>query len=126
LTAARNDIFEILNELIKWAPHSIYEVNLENKNVLLVAVENRRSIVVEGLRKLFEKRDKRIIFDNLIQGVDNQENTVLHLAATSDQDWNISGAALKIMWHFKWFQVFFFILYFWTSSEINFNSVRNY
>jgi hypothetical protein len=126
LTAARNHIFEILNELIKWAPHSIYEVNLENKNVLLVAVENRRSIVVEGLRKLFEKRDKRITFDNLIQGVDNQENTVLHLAATSDQDWNISGAALKIMWHFKWFQVFFFILYFWTSSEINFNSVRNY
>ncbi|GAU43985.1 hypothetical protein TSUD_135440, partial [Trifolium subterraneum] len=44
------------------------------------------------------------IFDNLIQGVDKKENTVLHLAATSDQDWNIFGAALKMMWHFKWFQ----------------------
>ncbi|GAU38886.1 hypothetical protein TSUD_67490 [Trifolium subterraneum] len=103
LTAARNGIVEIVNELITKLPHSIYEVNSENKNVLLVAVENRRTIVVEGIRKLFEEHNQMEIFDNIIQGVDKKENTVLHLAATSDQDWNIFGAALKMMWHFKWF-----------------------
>ncbi|MCI29222.1 putative ankyrin repeat protein, partial [Trifolium medium] len=65
------------------------------------AVENRRTIVVEGLRKRFDECNKMEIFDNLIQGADYEDNTVLHLAATSDQDWNISGAALKMMWHFK-------------------------
>ncbi|XP_058784019.1 uncharacterized protein LOC131658777 [Vicia villosa] len=105
LTAARNGIVEIVNELITKIPSSIYDVNLENKNVLLVAVENRRTIIVEALRKRFEKCDKKAIFDNLIQDVDMEGNTVLHLAATrSDQDWHISGAALQMMWHIKWFQ----------------------
>ncbi|KAI5409055.1 hypothetical protein KIW84_054753 [Lathyrus oleraceus] len=105
LTAARNGIVEIVNELITKIPSSIYDVNLENKNVLLVAVESRRTNVVKALRKQFEEGNKKAIFDNLIQGVDMEENTVLHLAATrSDRDWNISGAALQLMWHIKWFQ----------------------
>ncbi|CAK8565776.1 unnamed protein product [Lathyrus sativus] len=105
LTAARNGIVEIVNELITKIPSSIYDVNLENKNVLLVAVENRRTNVVKALRRQFEEGNKKAIFDNLIQGVDKEENTVLHLAATkSDRDWNISGAALQMMWHIKWFQ----------------------
>ncbi|KAL5077321.1 hypothetical protein RYX36_016305 [Vicia faba] len=105
LTAARNGIVEIVDELITKIPSSIYEVSLENKNVLLVAVENRRTIIVEALRKRFEECNKKAIFDNLIQGEDMEENTVLHLAATrSDQDWHISGAALRMMWHIKWFQ----------------------
>ncbi|GAU23726.1 hypothetical protein TSUD_128300, partial [Trifolium subterraneum] len=104
LTAARNGIVEIVDEIITKVPSSIYEVNLENKNVLLVAVENRRTIVVEGIRKRFEECNKMTIFDNLIQGVDKEENTVLHLAATNVTYWNISGAALKMMWHMKWFQ----------------------
>jgi ankyrin repeat protein len=110
LTAARNGIVEIVDELITKIPSSIYEVNLENKNVLLVAVENRRTTVVEALRKRFEECNKKAIFDNLIQGVDKDENTVLHLAATkkSDRDWHIAGAALQMMWHIKWFLVFFF------------------
>ncbi|PNX85188.1 hypothetical protein L195_g041255, partial [Trifolium pratense] len=70
----------------------------------LKTVENRRTIVVEELRKLFKKDKKMEIFDNLIQGVDVEENTVLHLAAKGNKDWNISGAALKMMWHIQWFQ----------------------
>lgn len=109
LTAARNGIVEIVEKLIAKIPSSIYDLNLENKNVLLVAVENRRTNVVEALKKRFDKCNKMAIFNDLIQGVDERENTVLHLAATkSDRDWNISGAALQMMWHIKWFQVFLF------------------
>ncbi|XP_058782201.1 uncharacterized protein LOC131656518 isoform X1 [Vicia villosa] len=105
LTAARNGIIEIVDEIITKIPSSIYDVNLENKNVLLVAVENRRTNVVEALWKRLEKCNKKAIFDNLIQGVDKEDNTVLHLAAArSDLDWHISGAALQMMWHIKWFQ----------------------
>ncbi|XP_004516111.1 uncharacterized protein [Cicer arietinum] len=105
LTAARYGIVEMVTVLIKKIPSSIYETNLENKNILLVAVENRRTVVVESLRKWFKECNKYPIFDNLIQEVDNEDNTVLHLAATpGDQDWNISGAALQMMWHIKWFQ----------------------
>ncbi|XP_058782205.1 uncharacterized protein LOC131656523 [Vicia villosa] len=105
LTAARNGIVEIVNELITKIPSSIYDVNLENKNVLLVAVENRRTNVVEALRKQYKEIKTETIFDNLIQGVDYEENTVLHLAATiSDRDWHISGSSVKMMWHMKWFE----------------------
>ncbi|XP_073224490.1 uncharacterized protein [Cicer arietinum] len=98
LTAARHGIVEMVNVLVNKIPSSIYETNLENKNILLVAVENRRTIVVESLKKWFEKRNAKPQFDNLIQWVDNENNTVLHLAATpSDEDWNISGAALQII-----------------------------
>jgi len=116
LTAARNGIVEIVEKLITKIPSSIYEVNMENRNVLLVAVENKRTNVVEALRKHFEKCNKMAIFDTLIQGVDKEENTVLHLAATrSDRDRYISSAALQMMWHIKWFEVF--ILFFHSDSQ---------
>ncbi|CAK8565738.1 unnamed protein product [Lathyrus sativus] len=103
LTKAKNGIVEIVNELITKIPSSIYDVNLENKNELLVAVENRRTI--EALKKRFEESCNKAIFDNLIQDMDMKENTMLHLAATiSDRDWHISGSALKMMWHIKWFE----------------------
>ncbi|XP_058788008.1 uncharacterized protein LOC131662285 [Vicia villosa] len=108
LTAAKNGIVEIVNELITKIPSSIYDVNLENKNVLLLAVENRRTNVVEALRKRFKEGKTEAIFDNLIQGVDKEENTVLHLAATMYDDYNqdgyISGSAFKMMWNIKWFE----------------------
>jgi len=106
LTAARNGIVEIIHALIAKIPSSLYEVDLENKNVLLVAIENKRIIAVEALRKWFIKCNKKEIFDRLIQEVDKDENTVLHLAATrSNQDSNIPGAALQMMWNSKCFQV---------------------
>ncbi|XP_073225482.1 uncharacterized protein [Cicer arietinum] len=105
LTAARYGIVEIVHVLIEKIPSSIYETNLKNKNILLVAVENKRTVVVESLRKWFEECNLKAIFDNLIQDVDDKDNTVLHLAGTpSDEDWYISGAALQMMWHVKWFQ----------------------
>nr|XP_012570549.1 uncharacterized protein LOC105851980 isoform X3 [Cicer arietinum] len=70
-----------------------------------VAVENRRTVVVESIRKWSKECAKKEVFDSLIRQVDNEDNTMLHLAATpSGQDWNIHGAALQLMWHIKWFQ----------------------
>ncbi|XP_029125022.1 uncharacterized protein LOC109788144 isoform X2 [Cajanus cajan] len=105
LVAAKNGITEMVNELIDKLPSTIHETNSNKKNVLHVAVENRQTHVVEALRKKFgEKKTK--LWDNLIIGVDDQENTVLHMAASpTDKDWMISGAAcLQMICHIKWFQ----------------------
>ncbi|XP_012567493.1 uncharacterized protein [Cicer arietinum] len=50
------------------------------------------------------RNESEIDFEAIINQNKNS-NEVLHLAATpGDQDWNISGAALQMMWHIKWFQ----------------------
>ncbi|KAL2322799.1 hypothetical protein Fmac_027178 [Flemingia macrophylla] len=102
LVAARNGIVEMVEQIIDKIPSSIHETNSKKKNVLLVAVENRQTRVVEGLGKLFRENPK--LFYNLIIGVDDQENTVLHLAACYNKGWMIAGAALQMMWQIKWFQ----------------------
>ncbi|KAL2568488.1 hypothetical protein AAZV13_18G070800 [Glycine max] len=105
LVAARNGIVEMVNEIISKIPSAIHETNSEKKNVLLVAVENRQTLIVEALKNWFEQEKKELIFYNLKLGVDDQENTVLHLAATlPNKGWMISGLALQMMWHIKWFQ----------------------
>lgn len=107
LVAARNGIVEMVNEIISKIPSAIHETNSEKKNVLLVAVENRQTLIVEALKNWFEQEKKELIFYNLKLGVDDQENTVLHLAATlPNKGWMISGLALQMMWHIKWFQVY--------------------
>ncbi|TKY47016.1 Ankyrin repeat-containing protein [Spatholobus suberectus] len=105
LVAARNGIVEMVNELISKIPSAIHETNSKKKNVLLVAVENRQTIVVKALKKRFGEKKTKLVLYNLILGVDEQEKTVLHLAAApTDKGWMISGAALQMMWHIKWFQ----------------------
>ncbi|CAJ1964214.1 unnamed protein product, partial [Sphenostylis stenocarpa] len=104
LAAARNGIEEIVRDLLLKIPNAVHETNSNNENVLLVAVKNRQTKVVEKLKKIVEKN----LFGSLILGVDNSENTVLHLAAGSTSNnvrtWQIAGAAMQMMWDIKWYQ----------------------
>lgn len=105
LVAARNGIIEMVNELISKIPSAIHETNSKKKNVLLIAVENRQTLIVEELKNRFGEKKTKVVLHNLILGVDDQENTMLHLAAAPiDKGWMISGSALQMMWHIKWFQ----------------------
>ncbi|KAK7333548.1 hypothetical protein VNO80_30323 [Phaseolus coccineus] len=104
LTAAKNGIVEIVFELQSKIPSAVHETNSNNENVLLVAVKNRQTNVVEVLKKNLDKE----LFDSLILEVDNRENTVLHLAAgtstNTERTWQIAGAAMQMMWDIKWYQ----------------------
>ncbi|XP_027340974.1 uncharacterized protein LOC113854267 [Abrus precatorius] len=104
LAAAKNGIVEIVFALQSVIPSAIHETNSNNENVLLVAVKNRQTNVVEVLRKSLDKE----LFDSLIFEVDNRENTLLHLAAGttsgSERTWKIVGAAMQMMWDIKWYQ----------------------
>lgn len=110
LAAAKYGIVEIVFALQSKIPSAVHETNSNNENVLLVAVKNRQTKVVEVLRKHMDKE----LFDSLILEVDNRENTVLHLAAgtgttsNSERTWQIAGAAMQMMWDIKWYQVCIF------------------
>ena len=83
-------------------PVAIDDVNQENKNILLLVVENRQLQVYKFLMKRYIRNG--IIF----RQVDNQCNSALHLAATLGDDhrpWPIPGAALQMQWEIKWYKV---------------------
>ncbi|XP_027340972.1 uncharacterized protein LOC113854265 [Abrus precatorius] len=104
LAAAKNGIVEIVYAIQSAIPSAVHETNSNNENVLLVAVKNRQTQVVEVLRKVLDKE----LFDSLILEVDNRENTVLHLAAGTtsniEKSWQIAGSAMQMMWDIKWYQ----------------------
>ncbi|KAJ7972742.1 Ankyrin repeat-containing protein [Quillaja saponaria] len=49
---------------------------------------------------------KKSFFNNLIQSVDSNENTVLHYAAmlSKYKPWQIPGSALQMQWEIKWYE----------------------
>jgi len=108
LAAAKNGIVEIVFKLQDKVPSAVHETNSNNENVLLVAVKNRQTNVVEVLMKNFDKE----LFHSLILQVDNRENTVLHLAAgTSSNQWTRErvGTTIQMIWDIKWYEVCIFI-----------------
>ncbi|KAK4263368.1 hypothetical protein QN277_028790 [Acacia crassicarpa] len=100
--AARNGVLEMLEKIMNDKPGSIHETNWQGQNVLQVAVECRQPHVFN----LFIKRlGKERIWKALVQNLDNEGNTILHLAAklSHDKPWHIPGAALQMQWEIKWF-----------------------
>nr|KYP73158.1 Ankyrin repeat-containing protein At3g12360 family [Cajanus cajan] len=105
LVAARNGIVEMVNEILHRIPSVIHNTNSKKENVLLVAVVSRQPLVVECLRMKMQSKPE--VWNNLILAVDEDENTMLHLAAYApggDKPWQIAGSALQMMWDIKWFQ----------------------
>ena len=100
LVAAKNGILEMVEKILEDIPVAIHDTTSENKNILLVAVENRQPYVIKALRK-------NPLWDSLVLGMDGEENTVMHLAAKSStyMVWQIPGAAMNMLWDIKWYQV---------------------
>ncbi|QCE01445.1 ankyrin [Vigna unguiculata] len=105
LVAARNGIVEMVDEMLNRIPSVIHNTNSKKENVLLVAVLNRQPLVVESLKT--KMQSKLEVWNNLTLTVDEDENTMLHLAAYApggDKPWQIAGSALQMVWDIKWFQ----------------------
>ncbi|XP_020962840.1 uncharacterized protein LOC107610163 isoform X2 [Arachis ipaensis] len=103
LLAAKNGIIELVTKIREKIPSAIHSTNAKNQNVLLVAVKNRQPEVVLKLKKT----TKIQVWNNLVIGVDDDENTLLHLAAEGlkgDKSWQIAGSALQMMWDIKWYE----------------------
>lgn len=101
LIAAKMGVTEMVRTILDKFPVAIQDVDSDNKNVVLLAVENRQPHVYNLLRK------RKILKESLLRQLDNQGNSALHLAARCGQyrPWLIPGAALQMQWEIKWYKV---------------------
>ncbi|KDP21404.1 hypothetical protein JCGZ_21875 [Jatropha curcas] len=99
LIAAKNGIKEMVDKILEKFPVAIHDEDAENKNVVLLAVENRQPHVYELLLK------RKVMRDIIFRKLDNKGNSALHLAAMlgDSTPWRIPGAALQMQWEIKWY-----------------------
>ncbi|OMO93025.1 hypothetical protein CCACVL1_06671 [Corchorus capsularis] len=100
LIAASNGITEMVKKILEKFPVAIQDVDPDNKNVMLLAVENRQTHTFQFLI------ERQILHDSVFRKSDNHGNNALHLAATYGQHrpWLIPGAALQMQWELKWYE----------------------
>ncbi|XWS13428.1 hypothetical protein CRYUN_Cryun36dG0036600 [Craigia yunnanensis] len=100
LIAASKGITEMVDKILEKFPVAIQDVDAENKNVMLLAVENRQT---HTFQFLIEKKN---LHEGVFRHWDNQGNNALHLAATYGhyRPWLIPGSALQMQWELKWYK----------------------
>nr|GMD66271.1 uncharacterized protein LOC109175152 [Ipomoea batatas] len=98
LAAARVGIKEIVEKILETFPVAIQDVDANEKNVLLLAIENRQTAVYDFL---VEK--KKSLPEFVYYQVDNEGNSAVHLAAmyNGQQNWRMPGAALQLQGELK-------------------------
>ncbi|KAG7970478.1 hypothetical protein I3843_07G085600 [Carya illinoinensis] len=101
LLAAKNGIAEIVERIIEVCPIAINDVNSDNKNIVLLAVENRQPKVYELLKR------RNILKESMFRQLDKEENSALHLApklGECNKPLWISSAALQMQWENNWYE----------------------
>ncbi|XP_061374344.1 uncharacterized protein LOC133316591 [Gastrolobium bilobum] len=101
LIAAKMGVTEMVEKILDTYPVAIYDVTYDNKNVVLLAIENRQPHVYSLLNK------RSLIKESAFSQVDKQGNSALHLAATyrSHKPWRVPGAAMQMQWEYKWYKL---------------------
>ncbi|XP_027339512.1 uncharacterized protein LOC113853214 [Abrus precatorius] len=101
LIAAKMGVTEMVEKILETNPVAIHDVDSNNKNVVLLAIENRQPRVYSLLNK------KSLTKESAFRQVDNQGNSALHLAATyrSHKPWRVPGAAMQMQWEYKWYKL---------------------
>ncbi|KAF5463245.1 hypothetical protein F2P56_019174 [Juglans regia] len=103
LIATKNGVKEIVEKILDLVPVAINDVNAENKNAVLLAVENRQPQIY----KLLWERNIPNKLDSVFRVVDKKGNSAFHLAAKLDaayKPWLIPGEALQMQWEMKWYE----------------------
>ncbi|WCJ33201.1 Ankyrin-repeat containing protein [Euphorbia peplus] len=100
LIAAKMGVTEIVDKILDLFPMAIQDLDSENKNAVLLAVEHRQTDVYILLLK------KEILKESVFRQLDKCGNSALHLAAKLG-DYKprlIPGAALQMQWEIKWYK----------------------
>ncbi|KAH7573044.1 hypothetical protein JRO89_XS03G0057200 [Xanthoceras sorbifolium] len=100
LIAAKMGVAEMVEKILDKFPVAVQDLNIENKNLVLLAVENGQTRVYQVLL------NRKILGESVFRQLDNQGNSALHLAATFGEyrPWLIPGAALQMQWEIKWYK----------------------
>lgn len=100
LVAAKYGIIEIVEKVLEQFPVAIHDTNSDEKNIVLLAVENRQTNVYKFLL------ERNVLKDSIFSKVDKDGNSAVHLAAKIGEyrPWLIPGAALQMQWEIKWYE----------------------
>ncbi|KAL7200748.1 hypothetical protein ACSBR1_032639 [Camellia fascicularis] len=100
LVAAKYGIIEIVEKVLQQFPVAIHDTNSDEKNIVLLAVENRQTNVYKFLL------ERNVLKDSIFSKVDKDGNSAVHLAAKIGEyrPWLIPGAALQMQWEIKWYE----------------------
>ncbi|PNY03709.1 ankyrin repeat-containing protein [Trifolium pratense] len=101
LIAAKMGVTEMIEKIIDMYPVAIHDVDNQNKNVVLLAIENRQPHVYSLINK------RSVIKETAFRQVDIHGNSALHLAATYRRfkPWRVPGAAMQMQWEYKWYKL---------------------
>ncbi|KAI8029153.1 Ankyrin repeat-containing protein NPR4 [Camellia lanceoleosa] len=99
LIAAKNGIKELVEKILDLFPEAMYDTSPDGKNVMHIALENRKIEVYKALT------DWTLIKD-LLHHNDKNGNNALHHAATVGKypPWRAPNAVLKMQYEIKWFE----------------------
>ncbi|KAH7511408.1 hypothetical protein FEM48_ZijujUnG0016000 [Ziziphus jujuba var. spinosa] len=100
LIAAKNGVTEIVEKVLEVYPVAIQDRDADNKNIVILAAENRQVDLYNLLIK------KNVLTESIVRKVDSNFNSVLHAAAIykEDKPWPIPGVASQMQWEIKWFK----------------------
>ncbi|CAN0900962.1 Ankyrin repeat-containing protein ITN1 [Linum grandiflorum] len=100
LIAAKMGVKEMVQKILETFPVAIHDLDSNNKNVVLLAVENKHVQVFKFLK------ENVILKESVFGRVDKDGNSALHLAATfgDSRPWLIPGAGLQMQWELKWYK----------------------
>ena len=114
LIAAKMGVTEMVEKILDEFPVAIQDVDIDNKNIVLLAVEYRQPQVYDLLLH------RKILKENVFRQLDKDGNSALHLAAQCKEQrpWLIAGVAFQMQWEIKWYKVKYMYVYVISSSII--------
>ncbi|KAK7363639.1 hypothetical protein VNO77_05789 [Canavalia gladiata] len=101
LIAAKMGVTEMVAKILDAFPVAMHDVDSDNKNVVLLAIENRQPRVYKMLTKM------NLVKESAFRQIDNEGNSALHLAAMyrEHRPWRVPGAAMQMQWEYKWYKL---------------------
>ncbi|CAL5419652.1 unnamed protein product [Camellia sinensis] len=97
--ATKNGIIELVKEILINFPYAAYSLDKNGKNILHIAVVQKDRILYDYLKKNVDHKD------GMLSDVDNNGNTILHLAANLGTSPKIvPGHLNQMMWDVCWFK----------------------
>lgn len=102
LMATRYGVTEVVGKILRSTPVAIFEKTEDRKNIVLVAVKERQTHILNLLMK-----EHSHLWPSLRKAVDDEANNALHLAAklSTQMPWKIPGSFMQLQWEVKWFEV---------------------
>ncbi|KAL7170532.1 hypothetical protein ACSBR2_035410 [Camellia fascicularis] len=97
--ATENGIIELVKQILEIFPNAAYSFDKNGKNILHIAVEQKDRVLYDYLKKNVDHKD------GMLSDVDNDGNTVLHLAANVGTSPKVVlGDLNQMTWDVCWFK----------------------